>query len=256
VPITKLLINARDIAVSVDFYTQYLGAILIGEQTVDRAVLDLLTARLELTHVSDPSATTWIDDDHETGFRHIGFKVAAIDELAERLKAEGIAFRSEPFDADGGVRICFFYDPDGTHIELVQGQLEYREIRSESGVAAERALGIPSRPRFDHVAVTVASAAKTEEFYAPLGFERIGHLGHDNPDGFELDFLKSGNTVLEVFSYAVPTVTTPAPLDARGFVAAQLEATEPPGDSTAIGTAPSGEQVYRDTANFHFTIGE
>ena len=85
-------------------------------------------------------------------------------------------------------------------------------------MAAERALGVPERPRFDHVAVTVDDRAATDAFYAPLGFSFIGTIEqpHD-PRGFSIGYLKSGATVLEVFTYEAGTQTRSPQPDAPGF---------------------------------------
>ena len=57
------------------------------------------------------------------GFKHLAFEVPSLEESIARLRAAGI----EPdriMDASGnvpGLRICFFRDPEGNSIELMQG---------------------------------------------------------------------------------------------------------------------------------------
>lgn len=227
--IQNVIINSTDVARSVDFYTRFLEAEVVGTVTADSAVLDLVTATLELRGV-DGAASTWVPDDLQLGFRHVGFKVEAVDPRATALKNAGVPFRLDPLDAEGGVRICFFYDPDGTLVELVQGDLQYAAVLDETGVAAERALGVPARPRFDHVAVTVHDRTATGDFYAPLGFSLIGTIEQpQDPRGFRIGYLKGGDTVLEVFTYASSlTERAPQP-DAPGFGWAELAGEPPPG---------------------------
>ena len=200
-PIQNVIINTTDVARSVDFYTRFLDAEPVGAATADGAVLDLVTATLELRAVP-AGDSSWVPDDLQRGFRHVGFKVDRVDPRADVLKRAAVPFHLDPLDAEGGVRICFFYDPDGTLLELVEGDPQYAQVLDADGVAAERALGVPDRPRFDHVAVTVDDRSATDAFYAPLGFSFIGTIEqpHD-PRGFSIGYLKSGATVLEVFTY-------------------------------------------------------
>jgi len=249
-PIQNVIINATDVARSVDFYTKFLDAEVVGQLSADRAVLDLVTATLELRAVG-AGESTWVPDDLQRGFRHIGFKVDRVDPRAEVLKGADVPFHLDPLDAEGGVRICFFYDPDGTLLELVQGDLQYAEVLDPEGVAAERALGVPDRPRFDHVAVTVDDRAATDAFYRPLGFSFIGTIEqpHD-PRGFSIGYLKSGATVLEVFTYeAAKQSRNPQP-DAPGFAWAELAGPAPAG-ATPVSTA-SGASVLADADGFLF----
>src|SRR5664280_1690672 len=189
--IHNVLINVSDVARSADFYMRLLGGKPVGAATTEGAVLDFVTATIELRRVEGAVPSTWHEDDQYLGFRHVGFKVAQVDSLAAELRAAGVSFRLEPVDAAGEVRIAFFFDPDGTILEIVEGQLQYHDVADPAGVAAERALGTPARPRFDHVGVTIRDLATTEEFYRPFGFARIGTLLFEgDPRGFRADYLK------------------------------------------------------------------
>jgi catechol 2,3-dioxygenase-like lactoylglutathione lyase family enzyme len=182
--IHNVLINVSDVARSADFYTRLLGGKPVGEATTDGAVLDFVTATIEFRRVDGAVLSTWHEDDRSLGFRHVGFKVAQVDPLAAELRAAGVPFRLEPVDAVGEVRIAFFFDPDGTVLEIVEGQLQYHDIVDRDGVAAERATATPSRPRFDHVGVTIRDLAATADLYRSLGFRNIGTLFfRDDPSG-------------------------------------------------------------------------
>ena len=249
-PIQSVIINSTDVQRSVDFYTSFLEAEVVGEPTPDGAVLDLVTATLELRAVV-AGDSTWVPDDLQLGFRHIGFKVDQVDPRAEVLKNAGVPFHLDPLDAEGGVRICFFFDPDGTLLELVEGDLQYASVRDAAGVAAERALGVPARPRFDHVAVSASDRTATEDFYRPLGFSFIGTIEQPaDPRGFSIGYLKSGDTVLEVFTYQAETRVRAPQHAAPGFGYARL-AGDPPGGATPVTTA-AGESVLADPNGFLF----
>ena len=53
-------------------------------------------------------ASGWLWDDLQVGMRHIGMKVASVDDWAARLRSVGTHFRVEPLDAFGQVRLAFF----------------------------------------------------------------------------------------------------------------------------------------------------
>lgn len=250
-PIQNVIINANDVLRSVDFYTKFLEARLVGEPTAERAVLDLVTATIELRANVGAEQSTWVADDLQRGFRHVGFKVDRVDPRADVLKAAEVPFHLDPLDAEGGVRICFFYDPDGTLLELVEGDLQYASVLDPAGVAAERALGVPERPRFDHVAVTVDDRAAADSFYAPLGFSFIGTIEqpHDQR-GFSIAYLKSGDTVLEVFTYDVDKQARAPQPDAPGYGWAELAGDAPEG-ATPVTTA-AGSTVLADPDGFLF----
>lgn len=255
-PISTILLNVADVARSVDFYTTHLQAEPVGEVTGDRARLDVVTATLELVRTGPGApASTWVGDDLQRGFRHVGFKVDSVDPRAQRLREAGVPFHLEPLEAEGGVRITFFRDPDGTLLEFVERDLQYTRVLDEAGVAAERALGVPDRPRFDHIASTVADLGATQQRYAPLGFATIGMIAQPaDARGFAIHYLKSADTVLEVFTYEAPKTTREPQLDAPGYVAAVLEGSTPSDGFTPVGEH-AGRTVRADDDGLTVVLG-
>jgi catechol 2,3-dioxygenase-like lactoylglutathione lyase family enzyme len=254
-PIKNVVVNCSDVQRSVEYYTQFLELQVVGEVTPQRAVLDAVSATIELKAAAKPAdQSTWIADDLQKGFRHIGFKVDRLDERADVLKAAGVPFHLDPLDAEGEVRICFFYDPDGTLLEMIQGDLQYASVLDPDGVAKERALGVPSRPRFDHIAVTIEDRARTSGYYKEnYGFSFIGTIEqpHDSR-GFSIGYLKSGDTVIEVFTYQREKTFREPQLDVAGFAYADL-AGDPPHDLVER-SAPDGTTVYVDPDGFAFSV--
>ena len=254
-PIQNVVLNVADIDRSVDFYTKFLEAEVVGEPTATGAVLDLVTATVELRAVGvDPATSTWVPDDLQRGFRHVGFKVEAVDPRAAVLKSADVPFHLDPLDAEGGVRICFFFDPDGTLLELVQGDLQYATVLDADEVERERALGVPERPRLDHVAVTVDDRRRSEAFFRErFGFSFLGTIEqpHD-PRGFSIGYFRSGTTVLEVFTYRSDTETRAPQLDAPGFAHATLGPGDTDGLSPVATVGP--EQVFADENGFPFSV--
>lgn len=255
--IDSVILNVADVSRAVAFYTRFLRATVIGRASDERATLDVVSATIELVRLADGAESTWEPDDLQTGFRHIGFKVAGLDGLAAELKAAGVPFHLDPLDAEGDVRITFFFDPDGTLLELVEGDLQYHEVTDESGVAAERAMGVPVRPRLDHVAVTAGDFGATSAHYAPFGFTHIGTLHQpSDPRGFQIRYLRGGDTVLEVFTFETGKRRRAPQLDAPGFVCAQIHGTAGASgtDAAVVGTTGLGTAVNADGDGFLYSV--
>jgi catechol 2,3-dioxygenase-like lactoylglutathione lyase family enzyme len=155
-------------------------------------------------------ASEFISDDRQLGMRHIAFKVKSVDETSARLKKAGVAFTLDPTNATGGVRIAFFKDPDGTLIEIVEGELNY-DVKGQPPLPVPApASGAPGKSQlaFDHVTLTIANLEKSLAFYQRvLGFTALGQLIFKDERGFVITYLQFGNSVLELFSFdKVPTI--------------------------------------------------
>ncbi|WP_285114495.1 VOC family protein [Leifsonia sp. fls2-241-R2A-40a] len=250
--IESVLVNVSDVARSVEFYRRHLGAVVVDSDQ-ERAELDLVTACLVLTRVDSPAESTWIGDDLQRGFRHVGFKVSDLDARVDALHDAGVPFHLEPIHAEGEVRITFFYDPDGTLLELVEGPLQYHEVYDRPAVEQDWGLGDPDRPRFDHVAETVADLEATKDHYAKLGYLLMSGIHQPSDDrGFEINFLRAGDSSLEIFTYERAEKSVRAPqLDAPGFVAVAFAGDSAPG--AAVGTA-AGREVYTDPDGLLYVI--
>ena len=243
-PINSVVINVVDLQASIDFYQRYLAGVLVGDPDESAAVLDFETGTIQLRSLTAPVPSTWIADDLQAGFRHLGFKVSDLEVRVASLKADGVRFHLDPIDAEGGVRISFFYDPDGTLLELVEGDLQYHEVFDRAAVDADWALGSPTRPRLDHVAETVADLANTEATYAAFGWTNMGGIHQPNDArGFEIAYLRSGDTSLEVFTYSrTPLVAREPQHDAPGFFAMDIAA-----GIAGAGSSGSGVSVVADS---------
>jgi catechol 2,3-dioxygenase-like lactoylglutathione lyase family enzyme len=210
-------IGVSDIDQSLWFYCDILGFNLVGSSPLEDG---RSSRRARAFHLTCPgggidlltpgdrrSAGSWLWDDRQVGIRHVGIKVASVDEWAQRLHSVGTPFRIEPVDAVGNVRLAFFEDPDGANLEIVQGYLEYSKVCDSSLVAQER---------FDHVAVSTTNLEATLAFYErSFGFQAIGQLFYDDdPRGLTITMLSAGPAKLEVFTFTTPTTTCPWAPDA------------------------------------------
>jgi hypothetical protein len=68
--IRTVFIQAHDVARSADFYANHLGGVVVS-QTAERAVLDFVTASLDIRHLASGVPSAWQEDDINRGYRHI-----------------------------------------------------------------------------------------------------------------------------------------------------------------------------------------
>ena len=70
---------------------------------------------------------TWNADETVLGLKHLGILVDDVDAVAEKLVAKGVRIIYPPNSALGNVKTCFFADPDGNALELIDGTCVYDE---------------------------------------------------------------------------------------------------------------------------------
>ena len=211
-------IGVSDLGRSEEFYAGLLGlpARAAGEDADGRRVRWLgadeesdagAVKLVELGSAARPTA--WDRSDLQCGIRHFGLKVRDIDATVDRLAAAGVDIAVKPFDAFGGVRIAFFFDPDGTYLEFVEGYVQHNNLWSAELAQSEVDSydGWDGTPRFDHVALTVPDLDEALGFYRDrLGFGVVGQLVRPEDErGFLITNLRRGAGVLEVFTFAPPT---------------------------------------------------
>ena len=57
--------------------------------------------------------------------QHFALRVTDLDAIAKPLIEAGVPFTRLPVTTASGVRMAFFTDPDGTLIELIEGDSTY-----------------------------------------------------------------------------------------------------------------------------------
>jgi catechol 2,3-dioxygenase-like lactoylglutathione lyase family enzyme len=132
---------------SVAWYTNALGLELVHRQRQDNqytrqlvgfenAILEvaqfkianvspeLSTHVLELVEYVQPRGKPIQLDTCNPGVAHLAFVVSDIHDEYNRLRNKGVRFRSAPVEITAGVNrgghTCYFWDPDGITLELVQ----------------------------------------------------------------------------------------------------------------------------------------
>jgi catechol 2,3-dioxygenase-like lactoylglutathione lyase family enzyme len=211
-------VSVSDVDRSLAFYRDLLGFPVLGRLYYTNAVglvIDFLdignNGILEIFSFTKTAAkpSEFLYNDLQLGMRHMAFRVKDVDAVAERLKQAGVEFTLDPLDAVGGVRIAFFKDPDGTLVEVTSGDLDFH-IPGQAPIPVDvPASGAPagSELTFEHVALTVADMQKSLDFYqGVLGFPLLGQLDFKDERGFRIAYLQFGNSRLELFAFAVPTI--------------------------------------------------
>jgi len=63
------------------------------------------------------------NSENDVGFRHIAFEVDDLDNMLASLIADGIKVGEiiDYSESVAGLRICFFDDPEGNKVEIMQG---------------------------------------------------------------------------------------------------------------------------------------
>ena len=140
--------HVADLDRSVDFYTRMIGMNLIHQQVQDNDYTSALvgypkahlriaqlamperskdaisTHDLELVEYVNPRVEALVIERARPGTAHLAFAVSDIDVEYTRLNSQGVRFVSPPnliaFGVNKGGSTCYFLDPDGITLELVQ----------------------------------------------------------------------------------------------------------------------------------------
>lgn len=139
-------ITVRDMDKSVSFYRDTLGFRVLGDIVIEGEAADRLTRLkgtrlravyvrseddlkgppLELLHFLAPAADTSGPSTRLTnpGITEVAFWVKDIEQTYEKLRAQDVEFYSPPqlfeLEGYGKVKAVYFWDPDGTTLELLQ----------------------------------------------------------------------------------------------------------------------------------------
>lgn len=129
-------ITVSDLDRALDFYRGILGFRVMGylfdpddERGAKTAYLDTGQGRIELFSFSRvPTQPAPPSDNTQVGLRHLALRVTGLDAIAEQLACAGVEFTMLPKTSPrSGIRLAFFRDPDGTLIELVEGDLHFTQ---------------------------------------------------------------------------------------------------------------------------------
>jgi catechol 2,3-dioxygenase-like lactoylglutathione lyase family enzyme len=127
-------ITVANIEKTLAFYQGILGFPVLGQLAMHDERGFLITylqcgnSILEIFSFDKPTIYhTWNPDETVLGLKHLGILVDDVDAVTGRLKAVGVRIIYPPNDALGNVKTCFFADPDGNALELIDGTCSYDE---------------------------------------------------------------------------------------------------------------------------------
>jgi len=139
--------TVKDLSASIAWYVDTLGLELVHTQEQDnpytRALVGMPDAVLRIAQFKIPGVSPGLSTHmlelveyrhpvgHEielttnnTGVAHLAFMVDDADREYERLSSRGVVFRSPPVTITAGANLggkaCYFHDPDGITLELMQ----------------------------------------------------------------------------------------------------------------------------------------
>ena len=108
------------------YYTKHFGfrrsRVFNADTENEFIMLRLGSTCLELFGAGADSASQ-MGGEQPVGFKHLAFEVPDLDAAVAALDADGIA-TEKTIDCSSvveGLRVCFFNDPDGNRLELMQG---------------------------------------------------------------------------------------------------------------------------------------
>lgn len=117
-------IMVKDMNRSIRFYTETLGLQLLGRESIGEGAELGFLAYPGSDNIVLELISRWRDDLPAKGnVDHVAFTVTDIEAEVERLKGLGVEMidnAPKEMSICGGVKIAFFYGPDGERLELFQ----------------------------------------------------------------------------------------------------------------------------------------
>lgn len=131
--VQHIALNCRDLKCQEEFYTKHFGfrraRVFNADTPTEFIMLRLGSTCLELFSAQG-EAKADVGKEQPVGFKHLAFEVPDLDAAVAGLAAEGI--ETDPIiDYSGvvaGLRVCFFNDPDGNRLELMQGYKDQSDV--------------------------------------------------------------------------------------------------------------------------------
>ena len=127
VTVQHLALNCRDRLAQERFYTRHFGfrraRVFRPGQPSEFVMLRLGSMCLELFGADGDTASGPGGGEQRVGFKHLAFEVPDLETALAELRADGVTPDQiiEAGEHVPGLRICFFRDPEGNILELMQG---------------------------------------------------------------------------------------------------------------------------------------
>ena len=124
--VQHIALNCRELKRLEEFYTRHFGfrrSRVFNAGTPDEFIMLRLGATCLELFPPQGESMAQSGGEQSVGFSHLAFEVPDLDAAIAKLQADGIE-TEEIIDCSGvvaGLRVCFFNDPDGNRLELMQG---------------------------------------------------------------------------------------------------------------------------------------
>lgn len=106
-------LKTTDPAKTAQFYVDTLGAKIVSQSPNGGYRVDLHGLSLNITKFLEQKR------EQKYGMEHIAIDTDELDNLVEKLKAQGIHILEETV-VSGARRVCFFEGPDGVQLEFIE----------------------------------------------------------------------------------------------------------------------------------------
>jgi len=120
--VQHVAVVTTDVERAARFYTEVLGfKESLRLETTHSGTIVFVSAngtQLELFGGGKPKEPG--ESEGKVGFPHVALLVDDVDGEYERLKALGVEFDMPPTEAEAGIRLAFFKDPDGNRFEIIK----------------------------------------------------------------------------------------------------------------------------------------
>jgi catechol 2,3-dioxygenase-like lactoylglutathione lyase family enzyme len=122
-PITGIhhfCISVTNLDRTLEFYTKHLGAKVENVVQNKHGTLGRIGGGgIEFIQYNDPPASAYHKNPSAAGSAHIAVQVEEIEAVRAQMEGEGVEFHS-PINHFHGEKWCYFRDPDGIVVELIQ----------------------------------------------------------------------------------------------------------------------------------------
>lgn len=124
--VQHIAFRCKDLKASEKFYTKHFGfrrARVFNPGTPDEFVLLRLGSTCVELFAAGAASKAGSGGEQPVGFMHLAFAVDDLDRALAALHADGVK-TDEIIDCGAvvpGMRVCFFSDPSGNRLELMQG---------------------------------------------------------------------------------------------------------------------------------------
>jgi len=124
--VQHIAFNCKNLKAQEQFFTKHFGfrrSRVFNAGTPDEFIMLRLGSTCLELFSAQKDAKPPVRSEQPVGFKHLAFEVPNLEAAIAKLQADGIQ-TDGIIDCSGvveGLRVCFFNDPDGNRLELMQG---------------------------------------------------------------------------------------------------------------------------------------